>query len=241
VQNQLIGSSRWAAAVASGLVFASTGGLVAGCAASARNHGSENATLAVMRTAHAVREASYEDPAGWSVRYPRTLRLERSSNRYDTVTTEVTIANFTASTGVQQTRHGFRVTPPIAPSGTFPANGIAFRIVSRDNGGARPTSSSALPITLASFRPSREPGITRLPYGGAPYNAGDGETVPQFHYKGVPTSVHREIRTHGHIYEAIGWVGYDASPRLRTQLEQVIASLTFRHVKSGPSPLSGAY
>jgi hypothetical protein len=175
------------------------------------------------------------------VRYPSTLRLERSRNRYDTVTTEVTIANFAASTGVEQTPNGFRVTPPIALSGTFPTSGIAFRIVSRDDGSAQPRSHPSLPITLASFRPSREPGITRLPHGGARYNATDGETVPQFHYKGVPTSVHREIDAYGYAYDAIAWIGQDVAPRLRTQLEHVMASLSFRQAKPSPSQPSGAY
>jgi hypothetical protein len=188
----------------------------------------------------AGRQASYTDPAGWSVRYPNTLRLERSRNRYDTVTTEVTIANFAASTGVQQTHSGFRVVPPVAPSGTFPANGIAFRIVNRDGGGENPTRHPAPAMTLASFRPSREPGITRPPRGGAPYNATDGETVPQFHYKQVPPSVHREIEANGYLYDAIVWIGRNADPRLRTQLEQVIESLSFRHIAPGASQLSGA-
>jgi hypothetical protein len=241
MRGHLIGRGRWAAVAASGLVLASTGGLVAGRAASTRNHAFESATLASTRTVHAVKEASYRDPAGWSVRYPSTLRLERSRNRYDTVTAEVTIANFAASTGVQQTHSGFRVTPPIAPSGTFPTNGIAFRIVTRENGAAHPASRPALPITLASLRPSREPGITRLPHGGAPYNATDGETVPQFHYKGVPSSVHREIDAYGYAYEAIAWIGRNVVPRLRTQLGQVMASLSFRQVKASPSQPSGAY
>jgi hypothetical protein len=241
VQAMSIGRERWATVVASALTFASTAGLVAGCGVSTRNQGPGNVRLVAALTPHASRQTSYRDPAGWSVRYPRTLRLERSHNLYDTVTTEVTIANFAASAGVLQTRSGFRVTPPIAPSGSFPRNGIAFRIVDFDYGGAQSIPNSLLPITLSSFRPSRARRGTRLPHGGAAYNALDGETVARFHYRGVPTSVHREIHAHGHIYEAIAWIGHDASAGLRARLERLIESFRFRTPKLGPSQPSGAY
>jgi hypothetical protein len=67
------------------------GALIAGCGSGARHAGAT--TPLAMTTATLGR---YADPAGWSLRYPASMHLERSTSGPGRVTfTEVTVASFT--------------------------------------------------------------------------------------------------------------------------------------------------
>jgi hypothetical protein len=163
------------------------------------------------------------------------MRLERSIDgpASEPFVTEVTVASFATGPGVQVRRYrnggGVRVLPPVGPHGTFPSDGVAFRIVN-SQGEAPPmidsVPDSRFPIELATFRPSR------LPHGVA-YNATTGETTTGSDYNGVPPSVERAIQANDGRYAAIVWIGRNASPRLRAMLQRVVASLSFPRLHPG--------
>jgi hypothetical protein len=164
----------------------------------------------------------YRDPAGWSLRYPAGMRLERSEfdNLWVSVH-EVTVANFTprraVRSGSNPHRTWFTVDPPEPKDGPFPADGIAFRFVRREGGPPVPIRDdreSRFPLRLSAFEPD-------------PYAIGR------------PRPLLKAIYAGGQGYAVYAWTGPDASPRDRGALEAVVASLAFPHLKPGTLAGSG--
>src|SRR5437763_12144365 len=95
------------------------------------------AAIAVALGAGPPRDAaSYVDPAGWSLTYPRTLHLERSAARLRIDVSEVTIASFAPRRAVRtgSTSGGawLRVDPPRDRNGL---PGGRSRVPDREPGG----------------------------------------------------------------------------------------------------------
>jgi hypothetical protein len=166
----------------------------------------------------------YSDRAGWSVTYPRTMRLERSGRSAILVSeSEVTIANFRQRTAVHLTHSGggtqIVVDPPLERNGRFPADGVAFRMFSFEGGppGLGQVPDSRLPILLSRFKPPQNDD----------FPGGDGDL------RGVPSSRDLQINADGEQYTGIVLIGPRASRRQRAELARAIASLRFAALQSG--------
>jgi len=162
-----------------------------------------------------TQERRYRDPAGWSLAYPETMSLERSSARLRVTIAEVTVASFAPRPAVVSGRTGetawIRVDPPLDAHSEFPSDAVAFRIVRRAGGPVpildAPETRSPLP--LATFEPSRE-------------------------YPGTePRPLEQTVVANGRTYTAQAWIGESASPELRAALDQVVSSLTFPRLRPG--------
>jgi hypothetical protein len=193
--------------------------VAAGCGSSAR--------VVSSRPVVIVR---YVDPAGWSLSYPSTMQLEHSSSGPGlAMFSEVTVANFPQQRAVHtgRTRDGGYVSihPPLDPSGRFPSDGVAFRML-LVNGGPAPdltVADSRFPVRLATFsRPQHEE-----------YPARDYSEL------GVPGDRDRPIQADGQQYYATALIGPRASPSAREALEQVIASLAFPRLRPGTTVGAG--
>jgi hypothetical protein len=163
----------------------------------------------------------YVDPAGWSLAYPHTMYIESSSAQLRISVAEVTIASFppiaAVSSGRTATGAWLRVDPPRNEQGVFPADGVAFRILSRE-GGPMPKvdlPETHFPLRLSSFEPSSD-------YPGT-----------------IPTPVERTIVVNGLTYPAQAWVGAQASSALRTTIGEVVSSLSFPRLRVGETVGTG--
>ncbi len=172
----------------------------------------------MVATANAVGAAHrYVDPLGWSLRYPSRMYVERSqSPRYIRLDRfDVTVASFQLRDPIRAgstTRSGWmRIDPPRDPHGSFPANGIAFRVM-RSEGGPGPNvdvPESRFPLRLASF--------------------GRGSMYPDT----IPRAIGRTVVADGRNYLAQAWIGPKASAADRATLAQVVASLAFPRLRVG--------
>ncbi|MGO9961739.1 MAG: hypothetical protein ACLP50_38160 [Solirubrobacteraceae bacterium] len=165
----------------------------------------------------AARSVQYVDPQGWSLRYPSSLSVERSTSGAGLATfIEVTVANFTQRRAVVtgKTHDGgfVLVRPPLDHTGRFPANGVAFRMLLVEGGPAPigTVADSRFPIELSTFARS-----------GDDFPATDYTTL------GVPHELTRPIDADGQHYQALVLIGPAASARERAVIETVIASLSF--------------
>ena len=188
----------------------SAGVVVAGCGAAA---------VAIHPAAAVTSASRYVDPGGWSLPYPGSMSLERSTSGPGLVTfTEVTVANFAQLRAVVggRTRDGFHigVRAPLDRAGRFPSDGVAFRMLLVDGGPA--------PIgTVADSRfPIRPSTFSRPQY----------DNFPPRYYKalGVPRELIRSIDTDGRHYQALVLIGPAASATQRSAIRSVIASVAFR-------------
>ncbi len=157
----------------------------------------------------------YRDPGGWSLTYPESMFLERSSARLRVTISEVTVASFAPQPAVVSGRTGetawIRVDPPLDAQGTFPADGVAFRIVRRE-GGPLPildAPETRFPLRLATFEPSSW-------YSGT-----------------EPRPVEQTVVAAGRTYTAQAWIGQQAPSELRSALERVVSSLSFPRLRPG--------
>jgi hypothetical protein len=173
------------------------------------------ATAAVALAAMASGWARYTDPAGWWLRFPADMHLERSHATERISVWEVTVASFVPRTAVRtgSTPSGawLRVDPPADADGRFGSDDVALRIV-RQDGGPLPdleAAESRFPLQLAGFRAS--------------------DAYP-------PTTVrpleHRVVAD-GLNYWAYVWIGPDASPERRAALARVVSSVAFPRLRSG--------
>ena len=175
-------------------------------------------SAAATRGAVHARAGRYVDRAGWSLTYPAGWRVERSTNGPGRVTFyEVTVANFIQQRAVHvkvtPNTVSIGVAPPLDPTGRFPRDGVAFRML-MESGGVGPADTlpdSRFPVRLSWFRHS--------PYEHQP--------------AGVPAPVGRAVIADGQNYAATAWIGRDASPPLRMALSRVIASLRFPRLHPG--------
>jgi hypothetical protein len=164
------------------------------------------------------------DPQGWTLRYPSSLSLERSTSGPGMATfTEVTMANFAQRRAVVtgKTHDGgfIRVRPPLDRAGRFPADGVAFRMLLVDGGPAPigTVADSRFPIELSTF--------ARAQYDDFP--------PTDYRALGVPHELTRPIDADGQDYQALVLIGPTASASDRAAIEAVIASLTFPSLGTG--------
>lgn len=153
----------------------------------------------------------YVDPTGWSLTYPETMHLERSTWAGRFALSETTVASFPQRTAVGPRG---QVSPPLDVHGRFPPAAVAFRIVLE--GGSPGHVSAALdhaeshfPISLGTFAPSEYPD------------------------KDAPPSIWRSIDANGQNYRAIAWIAPDAAETLRLRLAKVVESLSFPPLSPG--------
>ncbi len=199
-------------------------GLVAaGCGAAAAGV-QGTAAASTLRSAAVTRSVSYVDPQGWSLRYPSSLSVERSTSGPGMVTlAEVTVANFTQQRAVVSGKThdgGFvRIRPPLDRAGRFPADGIALRLLVVDGGPAPigTVADSWFPIELATF--------TRPQYDDFP--------PTDYAALGVPHELTRPIDADGQHYQALVLIGPAASASERAAIVAVIASLSFPRLHTG--------
>jgi hypothetical protein len=111
------------------------------------------------------------------------------------------------------------VRPPLDRAGRFPGDGIAFRMLLVDGGPAPigTVADSSFPIELSTFTRPRQDDFSQADYKA----------------RGVPHELTRPIDADGQHYQAQVLIGPTASPRQRATIEAVIASLTFRALRTG--------
>jgi hypothetical protein len=159
----------------------------------------------------------YTDTLGWSLSYPSGMHLERSqSPRYIGLDVdEVTVASFPLRDPIRTNSRGrsasMRIEAPRDPSGRFPANGIALRIM-RSEGGPGP--NVALPESRFPLR------LSSLGRGSMYSNTS-------------PPATGRTVVADGRNYVAQAWIGADASAAQRAALAQMIASISFPRLRVG--------
>jgi hypothetical protein len=170
------------------------------------------------------RSLRFVDPAGWSLRYPSTMRLERSSSGPGLATfSEVTVASFEQRRAVHTGRTvdgGFvAVDPPLDRTRKFPRDGVAFRMLLIEGGpvGNLTVADSRFPVQFATFS---APQRTAFP-------------INDYLKRGVPGERTRPIDADGQHYEAMLFIGRDAPPQLRVALARVVGSLSFPQLRPG--------
>ena len=157
----------------------------------------------------------YTDRLGWSFRYPASMHLERSKLVSRLSIHEVTVANFEARRPIHTTSnaHGLSigVEPPRPAHGSFPSDGIAFRVYQQE-GGPGPYLEAPevrLPLHIDDLKPSTAYASTR------------------------PRPLGKGISAAGRNYAVYAWIGHDASPHQRSAVQAVVQSLSFPHLREG--------
>ena len=145
----------------------------------------------------------------WSVRYPLGLHVEESCwcGTYGWPIYETTFANFLPTRGEQQRGGlGNLYEPPPQGSRTFPANGVALRVVSQSP--FAPPRGTTLPLRLSSFR-----------------------VAPRAWYPRIrPRPLLHELRA-GQNFLVEVWIGRKVSARQRALLARMVASLSVPSVR----------
>jgi len=173
-------------------------GCLAGCA------GSDAPSLAL--------DSHYRDQAGWSLRFPDWMHLERSQIGSRVQIHEVTVASFAPSRAIRSGSNAqggtwIKIDPPRPSSGSFPADGVAFRVYRLEGGPPviRKEPATRFPLHLRQFRASRDYPSSR------------------------PRPVGMGVTTEGGNYAVYAWTGPKASSRERAALASVVESLSFPH------------
>jgi hypothetical protein len=138
----------------------------------------------------------------------------------------VTIASFVPRAGISvrssNTGGELRVLPPLDRDGSFPADGVAFRVVYQSGLPPLPASPSAthLPLTAAAMKLSSGP-AQQL------FNATTGEVYHSGRYFGAPRSRAQIVRAADQQYDVVVWIGPHASQSSRTAMTHMVQSLRF--------------
>jgi hypothetical protein len=144
------------------------------------------------------------------------MRLERSKIASRLYIREVTVATFMPRRAIRSgsNPHGswIGVDPPRPTDGAFPPDGVAFRVYQQEGG----------------------PGLNlAVPEPRFPLRLSDLEP-DSFAYAGRhPRPLAKGISAAGRNYTVYAWAGPRASPARRAALADVLASLSFRHVRPG--------
>jgi hypothetical protein len=185
---------RFALFVLCGLV----GVVVVGCGTASRT----------PAPSHRAAMKRYRDSAGWTVAYPRAFRVEHSATHGDlTDFDEVTVGSFSMPRAIHISRSSTRILPPRTSSGTFPPDGIAFRVL-RVFGGPGPlvvSAESHFPLRLSSFHRS--------------------VASPRIRTKVVVAD--------GGAYYLTAWIAPKADRSRQRQLERLVASMAFPRLHAG--------
>lgn len=199
------GARRRRAWFALAVLLAVAGAAGAAYALRSQPGGSGNAPAA-SSTSH------YQSSLGWSIRYPRGMHVEHSAaSGISFGVNETTFANFRSRHGVQRrttpTMETIREVPPRNRLGSFPAQGIAVRVV----------ASYGPPIRIA-------PGVTRLPLRLSSFRAGG---LLRDWYPGTrPRPLQHVLLSKGQRYFIQVWIGPRTSARQRALLTRMIASIS---------------
>jgi hypothetical protein len=142
---------------------------------------------------------------GWSLAYPQWMKLDRSERQGRS--TAVTLASF----DIAQGSSGDERVPPLDRRGTFPGDGVAFRMFLQlmAPGPDLEAPESCFPISMESFEAAPD-----LALGG-------------------PIPAARFVTANGRSYRALVWVGAGVAESHRRELGEVIGSLAFPHLHPG--------
>ena len=167
----------------------------------------------------------YTNPAGWSISYPATLRLTRSKPAGGLQRlAQITLTSFVASRPLRGSpppgsRLNLASMPfylPLDAGGKFPADGVALILQPSLAGVLGP--DSRFPITIGSFgAPKIDVFFSRAKYEKA----------------AIPRSRSRAVVAYGEELTATVLIGRNASPALRRELANTIASLSFPRLHPG--------
>lgn len=157
----------------------------------------------------------YVDAYGWSLSYPRTMHLERSQFSGEITVAQVTLASFPVTnpihSGQTVSSSWMRVSPPTSSNGSFPATGVAIRVL-RQEGGPGPDlelPESRFPLRLRTFGASSEYPHT------------------------TPPALERTVTADGRNYTVQAWIGSKTPLAARSQLARIVSSLQFPHPRVG--------
>ena len=173
----------------------------------------------------------YTNPAGWSITYPATLRLTRSKPEGGLQRlAQITLTSFAASRTLRGSpppgsRLNLASLPfdvPLDASGKFPADGVALILQPSLAGVLGP--DSRFPITVGSFG---APEIDVF-FSGAEYEK-----------DAIPRARSRAVVAYSEELTATVLIGRNASPALRLELANTIASLSFPRLRSGTNVADG--
>jgi hypothetical protein len=137
--------------------------------------------------------------------------------------TEITVANFdqqrAVMTGRTRDSYFIRVRPPLDRSGRFPANGVAFRMLTVAGGPAPivTVADSRFPISVATFRQPLQKDFPASDYVSL----------------GVAAERSRPIQADGQHYTGELFLGRSAKPHERAEIEAVVRSLAFPKLHPG--------
>lgn len=164
----------------------------------------------------------YDSSKGWSLRYPSGMHVEHSSgNGISYGVDEVTFASFRPRHGVLVRNipdgESIRTVPARALSGTFPARGIAVRVLWQAGPGLVQQHVTHLPLRLSSFRPASS-------FRFYDFYAG---TRPQ------PLQHLLQAKNWGQRYFVQVWIGPKASARQRALLGRIVSSIAVRPPSRG--------
>jgi len=199
------------------VVVAIAAGALALLHAAKRDVGSLEVPTAVHR---------YTSQYGWSVIYPSILTLTAQTQNGAQRFAQITLSSFSARHTLSGTQpphspvdiENVPFAVPLDTSGTFPADGVALILLPSPAFILGP--DSRFPITLASF--------------GAPH-IDDFLSKAAYTKDAVPPSRSRAIVADSNELTATVLIGPKASPALRLELANVIASLSFPHWPAGTS------
>ena len=181
-------------------------------------HGSKRAG----HQAGAVSTERYTDSAGWSLSYPRTMQLERSSSGFGLASfSEVTIASFSNSA-------------PCIPATPMTADmSASIRHLTAMAGSRQMGSRSECCWSKADFDEHhyRYP----APAQTLELRSAADHRFPKVDYRkdGVPAARSLTIQADGQQITASVLIGHDASSQLRASITKVIASVAFPRPHAG--------
>jgi hypothetical protein len=159
----------------------------------------------------------YTSPLGWSIRFPRGMHVEHAAaSGISFGVNEATFASFRSRHGVQRrvtpNSETIRELPPRSGVGSFPAHGIAVRVLWLETLAGIPSAESRLPLRLSSFKVG---GLLRQWYPGT-----------------HPRPLQHVLQSKGQRYFIQVWIGPKASAQQRALLARMIASISVRRPRS---------
>jgi hypothetical protein len=164
----------------------------------------------------------YNSSKGWSTRYPHGMHVEHSAGSGISYgVDEVTFASFHSRHGVlvhrMQNGETIRTVSARALSGSFPARGIAVRVLWQAGPSFVQQPATQLPLRLSSFRPA------------------DSFLFYDFYPGTRPRPLqHLLVSNWGQRYFVQVWIGPRASARQRALLGRIVSSIAVRQPRTRP-------
>ena len=159
----------------------------------------------------------YASPLGWSIQFPRGIHVDHAAaGGISFAVNEATFASFRSRHGVQRrvtpNSETIRELPPRSAVGSFPANGIAVRVLWLQTLHRTPPGTTRLPLRLSTFRVG---GSLRDWYPGT-----------------HPRPLQHVLLSKGQSYHVQVWIGPKASAHQHALLARMIASISVRRPRS---------